>query len=521
MPRFQDLPIRHKLMLFIVLVSAFCVLAAVLAVVGYENSILKRRAVRDLRARAEMIAAATEFTLDFNDRKVAREVLQRLIASPEIRMACIYAKDGTVFASYVRPGVENVTFPAPRPESYEFEDHELRLFHRLRSDQEEVGTVFLESSLRPLATQVRTELLLYTLGTLFVVGLAFLVSTVLQRTISTPIMRLATAARRIAQGDYSVRVTQETNDEIGQLTATFNQMLDIIAARRDAVNRANEELAQELAERKQAQAALQESQAELTQLNLELEHRVAERTAKLEETVGELRHISYSLTHDMRAPLRAMHGFAELLMEECGRNVGPQGQKSVELILASAARLDILIQDAFDYTQVAGAPLKLQRVDTERLLTGMVSSYPQFQQPKAEIHLAADLPVVLGNEALLTQCFSNLLSNALKFTRPGVKPVVNIRAEPRDATVRFWIEDNGIGIPKEAQGRIFAMFQRAHSGYEGTGIGLAIVRKAIERMGGKVGVLSEPGQGSRFWVELRASEPNATQNDAQELAAHP
>jgi len=109
----------------------------------------------------------------------------------------------------------------------------------------------------------------------------------------------------------------------------------------------------------------------------------------------------------------------------------------------------------------------------------------------------------MGSEALLTQCFANLLGNAVKFVADGVKPQVRVWAEPCNEFIRVWIEDNGIGIPLHAQPRLFRMFQRLTANYEGTGIGLAIVRKVVERMGGRVGAESAPGKGSRFWVELR------------------
>jgi signal transduction histidine kinase len=214
-----------------------------------------------------------------------------------------------------------------------------------------------------------------------------------------------------------------------------------------------------------------------------------------------------------------MHSFAELLLDENRDQLNEIGRKYLRQILASSTRLDHLIQDAFDYSLVAGAPIKLQPVDTAALLHGMMESYPQFQPPKAEIRLQGVLPVVLGNEALLTQCFSNLLNNAVKFTPPGTTPHVNVRTEIRSEVVRFWVEDQGIGIPKPAHDRIFGMFQRAHIGYEGTGIGLAIVRKAVERMGGRVGVESEPGHGSRFWVELRPAHAESDSPHEQQLVA--
>jgi signal transduction histidine kinase len=126
-----------------------------------------------------------------------------------------------------------------------------------------------------------------------------------------------------------------------------------------------------------------------------------------------------------------------------------------------------------------------------------------------EIMLKTPLLPVLGHEASLTQCLTNLLSNAVKFVAHGVKPQVLVRTELLNDTVRLWVQDNGLGIPRQAQAKIFEIFQRLHkeSEYEGTGIGLAIVRKAVERMGGRVGVESEPGKGSRFWLELKSAGP--------------
>jgi signal transduction histidine kinase len=486
MLRFRDLPIRRKLMAFILFVSCLSLLAAIFAVVGYQRSVFKRRAVRDLESRAEMIGASTSAALDFDDQKLARDILQTLISSREILSACIYAKDGSVFASYARREAGKVIFPPPRPDSHEFQDAELRLFRRIRSGQETIGTVYLQYALAQASAQVRSEALISIIIIVALASLSFLLSFILQRTISAPLMRLAAAAKAITtRRDYSLRVPKETNDEIGQLTDAFNQMLAIVREREE-----------------------------------ELEKRVAERTAqlernakKLEQSVGEMQHISYSLTHDMRAPLRAMHHFTQLLLEENGPNLNHTGREYIQRILASSTRLDNLIQDALTYTEVAGSPdVKLRPVDSGALLREMVASYPQFHPPNAEVRLEGELPRVMGNQAWLTQCFSNLLQNAAKFKTPGTVAQVKVRAEVADASIRFWVEDHGIGIPQAAQKRIFDMFQRAHAGYEGTGIGLAIVRKIVERMGGKVGVDSEPGQGSRFWVELPAARTDESFN---------
>lgn len=246
----------------------------------------------------------------------------------------------------------------------------------------------------------------------------------------------------------------------------------------------------------------------------ELERLVAERTAKLQEMVAELEHVSYTISHDMRAPLRAMRAFSEMLKDE-DEGLSQEGKGFVERIITGAERMDALITDALHYTKTVRTELPVGPVDLGRLLRGMLGTYPQFQAPAAEIVLDGELPVVIGNEGGLTQCFSNLLDNAVKFARPGVRPQIRVRVETvkseecsvqnasQSGWARIWVEDNGIGISKEMLPRVFQMFARGASAQAGTGIGLALVRKVVERMGGRVGVESEPGKGSRFWVELK------------------
>jgi len=252
-----------------------------------------------------------------------------------------------------------------------------------------------------------------------------------------------------------------------------------------------------------AKAGLAKANAKLAEANTALEDLVQQRTAKLEQAAAELEHFSHALVHDVRAPLRSMEGYAALL-ERSLKDVGPSSSlEFCRRIRASAQRLDELVQDSLNYLQVLRGQMPLQQIDLPEFLRGLIESYPDVQAHAASIHLYGSLPPVLANRAGLTQCFANLLRNALKFVAPGIEPQVLIRAEPSGERIRVWICDNGIGIHEQDQSRIFQMFQRLHLEYEGTGMGLAIVQKAVHRMGGAVGVESEPGHGSRFWLELQ------------------
>jgi PAS domain S-box-containing protein len=240
-------------------------------------------------------------------------------------------------------------------------------------------------------------------------------------------------------------------------------------------------------------------------MELTLEQIVAERTEKLQEMIAELEGFSYSITHDLRAPLRAVQGFAQILQGQARNRLTDTELGHLDRISSAAQRMDTLIRDVLEYGRIVKADLVLKPINLDAQINDIVRSHPPFDSPGAHIEIVHPLLPVLGDEAAITQIVSNLLGNALKFVAPGKRPEVRIRTEPRGDRVRLWFEDNGVGIPEPSRGRIFELFQRGHGvEYEGTGLGLAIVRKAAQRIQGTVGLESELGHGSRFWVELQA-----------------
>jgi signal transduction histidine kinase len=245
------------------------------------------------------------------------------------------------------------------------------------------------------------------------------------------------------------------------------------------------------AEWEEANQALLASAAEVTRVNAELQA------------------FSYSVSHDLRAPLRAMQGFSQALLEDYGDRLDDRARSYAERIAGAAAHMDQLIQDILAYSRLTTKEIQLQAVDLRSVVervSGQMAG--EIRAREAEVTVASSLPSVASQDVILTQVLENLLSNALKFVTPGVRPRIRVWAEEREGKTRLWIEDNGIGIAPEHQDRIFQVFERLHGreSYPGTGIGLAIVRRGMERLRGAAGVESEPGKGSRFWIELPGSE---------------
>jgi PAS domain S-box-containing protein len=249
---------------------------------------------------------------------------------------------------------------------------------------------------------------------------------------------------------------------------------------------------------------MRHAQKTLKAHSIELEKKVADRTVTLQQAVSELEAFSYTVSHDLRSPLRAMQGFSVAVLEDYGDKLNDQGKNYLERIKNAAERLDRLIQDLLSYTRISRQNVPLESIDLDRVLHDIVEHYPHLNAPAAKVDVTGTFSKVMGREALLTQVFSNLLGNAVKFVPEGTMPHIRVWSEDRGSRLRVWVQDNGIGISSQDQERIFQMFVQVHDFqlYGGTGVGLAIVKKAVETMRGTVGVESDESIGSKFWVEL-------------------
>ena len=287
--------------------------------------------------------------------------------------------------------------------------------------------------------------------------------------------------------------------------------LNLVATQKAAFAPEHQEIAKEVA----AQLAIAIHQSNLRQqlqnYTAQLEQRVADRTQKLQESNAELEAFSYSVSHDLRAPLRTLQGFTQALMEDYSDRLDSIAQDYTRYIVDAAVSMDTLITDLLTYSQLSRAEIQIQPIDLSRVISEALSQLDiELRERKPLVNVTEPLPQVMAHRRTLVQVITNLLSNAIKFIEPDVQPQVRVWAQSRGDSIRLWVVDNGLGIAVEHQERIFRVFERLHGieAYPGTGIGLAIVRKGMERLGGRVGVESQLGQGSRFWIELPKSQMN-------------
>jgi signal transduction histidine kinase/DNA-binding response OmpR family regulator len=505
MNRLRDLPIRQKLTVMILLSSTAVLLLTGLAFVTYELITFRRSMVRDLAVLADVLGQNTIGALSFQDETAAAKTLSALSAEPHIVLAALYDKDGTRFAQYVRADWPEASPERPSGAGHRFEHDRLVLFRPILLNQKQIGTICLEADLAGMHERFQSYvgIVLLILTGAFLVTLAF--SSRFQRPISEPILALARTAKVIAEKkDYSVRAADGSRDEIGLFTGAFNQMLAGIEERDTALQKANQALQAEIADRQRAEVELQA-------LNETLEQRVAERTAAAEAANHAKSDFLANMSHELRTPLNSVIGFSNILLKNKARNLRPEDLSFLERILANGRHLLNLINQILDLSKIEArkTELELGPVALDVLVPEIIAQF-EGQLRGRDVKLLAALPQPLAplhaDAGKLKQILINLIGNALKFTEQGSVTVRVVAQETTHYPVRIEVTDTGIGIPRDRLSAIFEAFQQAETGtarkYGGTGLGLTISRALCELLEYRLEVRSELGKGSTFSVLL-------------------
>jgi light-regulated signal transduction histidine kinase (bacteriophytochrome) len=243
---------------------------------------------------------------------------------------------------------------------------------------------------------------------------------------------------------------------------------------------------------------------QIRQLNAELEERVVKRTAELEAANKELEAFSYSVSHDLRSPLRTVDGFSQAVLEDYGTKLPEEGRRYLQTIRQGAQRMGTLIDDLLTFSRLSRLPLHKQTVDTAKLVRDSLDELDSERQGRKIDMCISELPRCHGDPALLKQVWMNLLSNALKYTRKRATAVVEAGCHSDNGEDIYFVRDNGTGFDMQYVDKLFGVFQRLHRAdeFEGTGVGLAIVQRVVHRHGGRIWVEAAVDRGATFYFTL-------------------
>jgi PAS domain S-box-containing protein len=596
---FQDIPIRRKLTLVVLLTSGLVLFLTCTAFITYEVITLHKNMAQGYETRANILAANSAAALAFEDPADAARVLAALKTDKHVMLACIYDADGNVFATYP-DGMTAHYFPdSPTAAGHQYGESSLEVFSAIMQDGRQLGIVYIKADLGTLTDRYRAYAMLTMLVFLSSLLVAFLLSRVFQKQISAPILALAETARAIARDrDFSVRATRQGGGELGLLTDAFNQMLvqtqsslkdvrdfqcaldehAIVAitdpqgqityvndkfcaiskySRKELLgqdhrlinsgyhskdfirqlwqtiaqgqvwhgeikNRAKDgtyywvdttivpflnadgkpyqyvAIRSDITERKRVEDQIQA-------LNVELELRVQERTKQLEAVNQELEAFSYSVSHDLRAPLRHIDGFVDMLRPEADAKLTPTGQRYLKVISAAARRMGSLIDDLLVFSRMGRMEMRRTTVKTNSLVAEVIQEMNVDLKGRVIEWDIGPLPAAYGDRAMLKQVWVNLISNAAKYSRDRSPARIKISHRENDAGEgEYSVQDNGAGFDMQYAGKLFGVFQRLHQAeeFEGTGVGLANVQRIIVRHGGRVWAEGQVDVGATFYFTL-------------------
>ncbi len=505
------LTIRQKLIALIMGVCMFILVLAGTAAVIWNYYSYRKTMVDNLITQSRVTADNCRASLVFGDSDMATDLLKSLSSNPSVLMACIDSASGEHFAAY-----QKTTSPLPiqlglGEDGFKFTGSTLIVQQSIRLDNEIIGKVILVSGLGQMRENLRQNLSIIA-GFIVLAGfVSYVVSSRLQQIISTPILSLTQIARDVSNHkDYSVRAVRQSNDEVGMLIDTFNEMLCQIQKEMGSrvqaemeLRRHRDHLEEMIGERTQElKLANQRLQISVERANIMARQADSANKAKSEFLAN--------MSHEIRTPMNAILGFGQILAEE---SLADEQKGYVNLILSSGRNLLQIINDILDFSKIEAGKMQMDIVDCS--LKEMLTELEQIFTPTCRSKgleyrsvMSFAIPETIATDPVrLRQCLVNLIGNAIKFTEKGsVTLSAGVENKEDKKILRLDVEDTGIGIPSDKVGQVFEAFTQADGSHTrkfgGTGLGLTITRQFVEMLGGTISVHSLPEKGSVFTILL-------------------
>jgi signal transduction histidine kinase len=474
--------ITKKLTWMNMAVSGIALFLACAAFIGYDWVTFRANSARNLVNQAQILGANAASAVIFNDPESAGQTLGVLKNSPTILFAGIFNLDGKLFASYKpahsRTNPQLSLMQQSQGVSAAFKHGHQIAIAPIVVDGKEVGKVYLESSPQTLYARLRLYVGIAGIVWIAAVLVALLGSGLFSRSVSDPIVHLAEAARMVArEKDYSVRVPVVTQvDEIRILIESFNEMLKQIERQDRELQRGREDL----------------------------ERRVQERTAQLATANKELEAFSYSVSHDLRGPLRSIDGFSRAVLDDYSDKLDDAGKDYLKRVRAAAVRMGELIDDLLKLSRVTRAEVRRESTNLSSMAKSIAKSLQeQSPQRKVEFRIGEGLETE-ADSRLLQVVLENLMGNAWKYTSRHEQALIEFGRNSENGEPVFYIRDDGAGFDPRYSSQLFGAFQRLHGVKEfpGTGIGLATVQRIIHKHGGEIWAESEVEKGATFYFRV-------------------
>jgi signal transduction histidine kinase/CheY-like chemotaxis protein len=524
--KFSFHSIRNKLVSIVMLTTLVALIVSLGAIVAYDLRSYHNNLITDMTTQAELLGHMTAPALTFDDKQLAAENLGLFRIRTSVRAAAIYNARGELFATYKRSD-DVMPFPhLPNGDMIQTEGTNLLVFKRIMSDGVVLGTVYLYADY-DLVRRTFDYIGIAAIVALVALTIVYFLISRLEKFVTRPVYAISKIAHDVvAQRDYSRRAEKVSDDEVGMLVDSFNDMLAVIERRTKDLERSNQEIAREVDKRSLAQN-------EIMRLNTDLENRVRERTIQLEAANEELAQAKAnaemanqakssflsSMSHELRTPLNAILGFGQILASETLPSTPIQKKEFIGHILKAGRHLLALINEVLDLAKVESGTmvLSLEPVGMAEILQECQTMLAPMasQRNISLVFPGTDDLHVTADRTRLKQVLLNLLSNAIKYNREAGAVVVSCDVAST-GHIRIAVKDTGAGLHQEQLDALFQPFNRLgkeSSAEEGTGIGLVVTKRLVELMGGTIGVSSTVGIGTVFWIDLKPAIPMQTAHD--------